>query len=107
MRPLSGNFGETSCAEPSPRLWRSISCRMHRGGNTSKQAAKKLLSECEIEYRSIEVDELDGEERKAILSDIRKLNPKCSFPTIKINDTVIVGYHEKKIREALGIKDEN
>ena len=71
------------------------------------KATKRLLSECEVEYKSIDVDELFGEDRRAILSDIRELNPKCSFPTIKINDTVIVGYHEKKIREALGMKDED
>ncbi len=71
------------------------------------KATKKLLSACEVEYRSIDVDELVGEERKAILEDIRELNPKCSFPTIKINETVIVGYNEKKIKEALGMEDEN
>ena len=71
------------------------------------KATKKLLSECDVEYKSIDVDELFGEDRKAILADIRELNPKCSFPTIKVNDTVIVGYNEKKIREALGMKDEN
>jgi hypothetical protein len=53
------------------------------------------------------VDDLEGDERKAILADIKELNPRCSFPTIKINDTVIVGYKENKIKEALGIQDDN
>jgi len=35
------------------------------------------------------------------------LNPRCSFPTIKINEKVIVGYKEKEIKEALGIKNES
>jgi len=68
------------------------------------KSTKKLLSECNVEYDYIEVDDLEGEERKAILADIRELNPRCSFPTIKINETVIVGYKEKEIKEALGIK---
>jgi len=71
------------------------------------KSTKKLLSECNVEYDYIEVDDLEGDERKAILADIREMNPRCSFPTVKINDTVIVGYKEKKIKEALGIKDES
>ncbi len=68
------------------------------------KSTKKLLSECDVEYDYVEVDDLEGEERKAILEDIKAINPRCSFPTIKINDTVIVGYKEKEIKEALGIK---
>lgn len=71
------------------------------------KSTKKLLSDCNVEYDYIEVDDLEGEERKAILADIREMNPRCSFPTVKINDTVIIGYKEKQIKEALGIKDEN
>ncbi|MEH0019176.1 MAG: glutaredoxin family protein [Desulfobacter sp.] len=67
------------------------------------KSTKKLLSECDVEYDYVEVDDLEGEERKAILEDIKELNPRCSFPTIKINETVIVGYKEKEIKEALGI----
>jgi glutaredoxin-like protein NrdH len=67
------------------------------------KSAKKLLNECNVEYDYVEVDDLEGEERKAILEDIKALNPRCSFPTIKIKDTVIVGYKEKEIKAALGI----
>jgi glutaredoxin len=51
----------------------------------------------------VDVDLLEGDERKAILEDIKKLNPKCSFPTIIIGDSVIVGYKEDQIKEALGL----
>ena len=71
------------------------------------KSTKRLLSECNVEYDYIEVDDLEGEERKAILTDIRALNPRCSFPTVKINDTEIVGYREKQIKEALGITNES
>ncbi len=70
------------------------------------KSTKNLLSECNVEYNYIQVDDYTGEERKAILADIKKLNPRCSFPTIKINDTVITGFKEKLIKDALGIKDE-
>ena len=67
------------------------------------KATKQFLNECEIKYDFTDVDVLQGEERKAVLDDIRKINPKCSFPTIIIGDKVIVGFKEDEIREALGI----
>ena len=67
------------------------------------KATKRLLSECEVAYDFVDVDILEGDERKAILEDVKLLNPKCSFPTIKIGDTVIVGYKEDEIKEALGL----
>jgi len=67
------------------------------------RSTKKLLSECKIEYEFIDVDTLVGEERKAIIEDVKKVNSRCSFPTIIIGDKVIVGYKEKEIKEALGI----
>ncbi len=71
------------------------------------KSTKKLLSKCNVEYDYIQVDDYEGDERKAILADIKELNPRCSFPTIKINDIVITGYREKEIKEALGINDES
>ena len=67
------------------------------------KAAKKFLGDCEIKYEFIDVDQLKGEERAAILQDVRNFNPRCSFPTIIIGDKVIVGYKENEIKEALGI----
>ena len=67
------------------------------------KATKRFLSECEIVYDFVDVDLLEGDERKAILEDVKKINPKCSFPTIQIGDKVIVGYKEKEIKEALGL----
>lgn len=64
---------------------------------------KKFLSECNVEYDFVDVDLLEGDERRAILEDVKKLNPKCSFPTIKIGDKVIVGFKENEIKEALGL----
>jgi len=67
------------------------------------KSTKKFLSACTVKYEFIDVDLLEGDERKAILEDIKKLNPRCSFPTIMIGDKVIIGYKENKIREALGL----
>jgi len=67
------------------------------------RSVKKLMDDCTVKYEFVDVDLLEGEERKAILDDIRKFNPRCSFPTIIIGEKVIVGYKEEKIREALGL----
>ena len=67
------------------------------------KSTKKFLSECTVQYEFVDVDLLEGDERKAILEDVKKLNPKCSFPTIMIGEKVIVGYKEDEIKEALGL----
>lgn len=67
------------------------------------KATKKFLDRCAVKYEFTDVDLLDGEERMAILEDVRRWNPQCSFPTIIIGDKVIVGYREDEIREALGL----
>ena len=70
------------------------------------KSTRKLLDTCNISFDYIEVDDLEGDERKAVIKDIKKLNPRCSFPTVKIKDIVVVGFKEKKIKEALGIKED-
>ena len=67
------------------------------------KSTKTFLNECTVQYEFVDVDLLEGEERKAIIEDIKKLNPRCSFPTLIIGDEVIVGFKEKKIKEALGL----
>jgi glutaredoxin-like protein NrdH len=62
---------------------------------------KKLLKECQAEFSYIDVDSLSKEERKIEIEKVKKLNPRCSFPTLIIGDKVIVGYRENEIREAL------
>jgi glutaredoxin len=67
------------------------------------RSVKKFLNECTVQYDFVDVDMLEGDERKAIIEDVKKLNPRCSFPTIIIGERVIVGYKEKEIKEALGL----
>ena len=67
------------------------------------KAAKKFLGECTIKYDFVDVDQLEGDERRAIIEDVKKFNPRCSFPTIIIGEKVIVGFKEKEIKEALDI----
>jgi glutaredoxin-like protein NrdH len=65
------------------------------------RATKKFLDNSGIEYSYTDVDLLQGEEREAVIEEVKKYNPRCTFPTIVIGDKVIVGFREDEIREAL------
>ena len=67
------------------------------------KSTKKFLDKFSVTYDFIDVDLLDRDQRKEILEDIKKLNPRMSFPTIVIGDRVIVGFKENEIKEALGL----
>ena len=67
------------------------------------RAAKKFLDESGIDYTFTDVDLLAGDMRKAVLDEVMKYNPQCSFPTILIGDKVIIGFREDEIRKALKI----
>jgi glutaredoxin-like protein NrdH len=49
-----------------------------------------------------DVDLLSGDERQKVMDEVRKLNPECTFPTICIDDKVVIGFNEERIRKALG-----
>jgi glutaredoxin-like protein NrdH len=65
--------------------------------------AKKFLEDNSVDYTYMFVDLLDEEERDKVLAEIEKHNPSVSFPTILINDRCIVGFDEKRLKEALGL----
>lgn len=67
------------------------------------KTAKKFMAQCGVPFEFTDVDLLTGAEREAVLAEVRRLNPECSFPTIVIGNQVIVGDNEEKIRKALGL----
>ena len=67
------------------------------------RAAKQFMGEHAIAHEFTDVDLLTGNERQSTLNEVRKFNPRCSFPTILVGNRVIVGFNEKELREALGI----
>ena len=64
---------------------------------------KRFFKDNGIDTDIVDVDLLSSAERERIMNEIRKLNPDCSFPTICIEDTVIVGFNEEKLRKTLGL----
>lgn len=67
------------------------------------KTTKRFLDECSIKYEFQDVDLLSGEERDNVIEEVKRINSRCTFPTIIIGDKIIVGFREKEIREALGL----
>lgn len=64
---------------------------------------KSLLNELGVDYYYIDVDLLDGEEKREVENDLLRWNPRKSFPTIVVNDEhALISFDEDEIREVLG-----
>lgn len=70
---------------------------------THYKALKKFLEDCGVKYEFRDVDLFSGEEQSALIEEVRKFNPGCTFPTIIIGNKIIVGFREQVVREALGL----
>lgn len=65
---------------------------------------RELLDTNGVEYDLVYVDLLDGDEKEAVLDEVRKWNPRTSFPTVVVNEhETVVGFKEDRLRELLGI----
>jgi glutaredoxin-like protein NrdH len=65
---------------------------------------KELLDANGVEYDLVYVDLLEGDEKEAVLDEVRKFNPRTSFPTVVVDDSrSVTGFKEDQLRELLGI----
>jgi glutaredoxin len=63
---------------------------------------KQVLDNLGVEYSFVYVDQLDDTDKDKTMDEIKKYNPRCSFPTLVLNNKKgIVGFKEDEIREAL------
>jgi glutaredoxin len=64
--------------------------------------AKKYLDDMGVEYECVHVDQLSGDERKAVVEEVRRYNPATSFPTVVIDDEcVVVGFKKDELDKIL------
>lgn len=70
------------------------------------QAIKKMLTDLQIEHEAVDADMLVDDERTALVDELRQINPSCSFPTVRVDDTVIIGFKVQEIKEAVGVRTE-
>jgi glutaredoxin len=65
---------------------------------------KKFLDDNDITYDVVYVDQLDKEEKEKVLVEVRKWNPRCSFPTVVVNEQeCVAGFKEARLKEILGL----
>jgi len=68
------------------------------------QMTKQFLKKHNIPFDFVDVDLLSEAEKEQTVQKVQAISGRRAFPVIVIEDEVIVGYDELKIREAL--KDE-
>jgi glutaredoxin len=65
---------------------------------------KQLMKDKNVEHEYIDVDKVDREERDRIHKDIQRRGGRLSFPTIIIDDTILItGFRPDEIKKALGL----
>jgi glutaredoxin len=65
---------------------------------------RQLLDDNDVTYDYVYVDLLKGYEKDQTLEEVKKWNPKCSFPTVVVDGAqVVVGFKEDQLREVLGL----
>ena len=63
---------------------------------------KEFLNELGVAYDYLYVDHLTRAEMDEVTKEMEQYNPRCSFPTLVINNSItIVGSRMDEIREAL------
>jgi glutaredoxin-like protein NrdH len=64
---------------------------------------KKLLNDLGVAHSYVDVDQVEEDEKAETVEQLKKWNPRLSFPTLVINDEIcIVGFKEDEIKEAIG-----
>jgi len=65
---------------------------------------KKYLTESKIEYEYVDVDLCSRRDHETIRNDIIKRGAEPSYPTIIVDDKVVItGFRKDKLNEALGL----
>ncbi|HKZ94806.1 MAG TPA: glutaredoxin family protein [Candidatus Bathyarchaeia archaeon] len=66
--------------------------------------AKRYLSENKIEYEYVDVDLCTEKNRQNIRNDISERGGEPSYPTIIVDDRIVItGFRKDKLSEALGV----
>jgi len=65
---------------------------------------KALLEKMDVRFDYVYVDQLQGEEKEKALEEVKRWNPKCSFPSLVVNgEKCIIGYKEDEIKAAVDV----
>jgi glutaredoxin-like protein NrdH len=64
---------------------------------------KKYLTENNVDYEFVDVDLLTGDEKQRVVDEVKDLSGGTSFPVIKVDGEVIVGFNKVRLKELLGL----
>lgn len=67
------------------------------------QRTKRWLAEKKIEYDYVDVDLAEGEERKKLIQKVQDLTGSTQFPVVTLGDKYVVGFHEERLKDLLGV----
>ena len=63
---------------------------------------KALLEKMDVRFDYVYVDQLQGEEKEKTLEEVKRWNPKCSFPSLVVHgEKSVIGYKEDAIKAAV------
>jgi glutaredoxin-like protein NrdH len=63
---------------------------------------RQFLEDQGVKFDYVYVDLLQGQDRQEVLEQIRRWNPKASFPTVVVDGSrCVIGYRPEEIKEAL------
>ena len=66
------------------------------------KSLKKWLDKKGLSYSYVDVDLEPAEKKQAVMEEVRRWNPRCSFPTIVLNGKDCrVGFKPEKLEEML------
>jgi glutaredoxin-like protein NrdH len=65
--------------------------------------AKRFMESNKVEYEAIDIDMLEGEEKELARAEVAKYNPRRSYPTLVVDEEVVVGFDEDRIKELLDL----
>lgn len=67
------------------------------------KALIEFLQGYEIDFIVINIDEIEGKERRDMFKELKRINPLCTFPTLLAREQVVVGYNQEEIKRVLNI----
>jgi glutaredoxin len=64
---------------------------------------RRFLEEHNVPLETVEVDTLDSGEQWLMSKELKKYNPKATYPTLIVEE-VILGYDEEAMKKALEVE---
>jgi ferredoxin-thioredoxin reductase catalytic subunit len=70
------------------------------------ELTKRMLDDLAVAYEPIVVDLLTPEAKEKAVQELKKVNPRCTFPTLICGDKVVIGMKPQEIKDMLNVRTE-